>query len=116
MKHDKRQEEWKKQRKKYGGYDERVGWNLNTWILEALYTWLKLYLKYGGKRVDLSFHKFKINDKTLTEEECIRRILKDLRYCLKHLESYEHETIKKCNKHRKDAFMVLAEVFPALWW
>lgn len=116
MKNDKRRHAWKKQRKKYGGNDERITWCLGDWIVESLYTWLTMYLKFAGKVIDLSFHKFTINGKVLTEEECINRILKDLHYILLHSESTDEQIRKKCKKCRKDAFMVLAEVLPALGW
>lgn len=117
MKKDKRRKKWKKERKKYGGWDSRAGWALNSLILESLYTWLNLYVKFGGKIVDLTFHKFKINGKELTELDCIRFIQKRLKFLLLHSDIYcDEKTLKKCERYRKEAFTVLAEILPVLGW
>lgn len=36
LKNDKRQSKWKKQRAKYGGWDERATWNLNLFMTEHI--------------------------------------------------------------------------------
>lgn len=95
MKEDKRNTAWKKQRKKYGGWDERVTWNLNTFMTEQIYTWFKMYYKYADKRINLDFWKFNIDGKELTERECILRIIDDIEFWFKNNDSLNHEKKRK---------------------
>ena len=43
FKNDRRNEQWEEERKKWGGYDSRVGWCLSTYMTEQIYTWLEIY-------------------------------------------------------------------------
>lgn len=116
LKNDKRQSKWKKQRAKYGGWDERATWNLNLFMTEHIYTWLAMYYKYANKFVDLDFHKFTINGKELTQKECIFQILKDIRFFLKHGEDENMELQKKALCKIERAYRYIGIVFPSLWW
>ena len=116
MKNDKRNDTWKKQRKKYGGWDERATWNLNTFMTEQIYTWLKMYYKYAGKTINLDFHKFMIDGKELTERECILRIIDDIEYWFENNECFDQEKEKKAESKIFDAYKTIGIVFPALWW
>lgn len=112
MKEDKRNNAWKKQRKKYGGWDERVTWNLNTFMTEQIYTWFKMYYKYANNLIDLDFHKFMVDGKEFTERECVLRIIDDIEYWLLNNEEKENEADAKIF----DAYKMIGIVFPALWW
>lgn len=114
MKKDRRAKLWKKQRKKWGGYDTRVGWNLRILLLETLYTWLKIYLNDADGYIDLSHYKFEINSETLTQKECIVRMIDDLEFVLKNLDNDKvRETV---NAKVKDCFHILGECLFVLWW
>lgn len=116
LKNDKRQSKWKKQRVKYGGWDERATWNLNWFMTEHIYTWLAMYYKYANKFVDLDFNKFTIDGKELTQKECIFQILKDIRFFLKHGEDENMELQKKALCKIERAYRYIGIVFPSLWW
>ena len=62
----KQKKKFKKQRKKYG-FDERETWNINTILIEWLYSHLMMYTEKGGKVVDLEYHTFEFKGKTYTE-------------------------------------------------
>lgn len=114
MKDDKRNKRWRKERKKWGCWDERVGWNLNTFLLESLYTWLKIYYKRENKFINLECNKFNIDNIELTQKECIERMIDDLEYVLLNLDNdKEFETVKT---KIKDCFRILGECFFAMWW
>lgn len=116
MKEDKRNNAWKKQRKKYGGWDERVTWNLNAFMTEQIYTWFKMYYKFASKNVDLDFHKFMIDGKELTQRECVLQIIDDIEYWLKNNDCLEQEREKKAEAKIFNAYKMIGIVFPALWW
>lgn len=112
MKRDKRNGRWRQQRKKYGNWDERATWNLNTFLAEHTYIWFKLYYKYADRMINLDFYKFSINGKELTERECIKRVIADIRYWLKYNDRKE----KEANARILDAYKIIGIIFPVLWW
>lgn len=116
MEDDKRAENWKQEQQKYGGYVSRVTWNLDTLLIEELYTWLKMYLKFAD--VDLTFYKFKYHGKKMTEKECIKLILKKLKFVLLFDDShvFDKKEYKKLDKKRREAFELLGIVLPSIWW
>ena len=116
MKKDDRNKIWKKQRKKYGGWDSRSSWNLDALIIESLYTWLSIYLKEASRFVNLSFYTFDIDGKTLTQEQCIRAVLKKLKYLLLNSNSMDKEIEEKKSRYRQWVFKVLGIILPYLWW
>ena len=116
MKKDDRNKIWKKQRKKYGGWDSRSSWNLDALIIETLYTWLSIYLKEASRIVNLSFYTFDIDGKTLTQEQCIRAVLKKLKYLLLNSNSMDKEIEEKKSRYRQWVFKVLGIILPYLWW
>lgn len=116
MKGDKRNDIWKKQRKKYGGWDERVSWNLNTFMTEQIYTWLKIYYKFASKMVNLDFYKFMIDGKELTQRECILQIIDDMKYWLKNNDCLIQKKEEEAAAKISNAYKMIGIVFPTLWW
>lgn len=103
-----------KRTKEMGRGDERVGWNLDTFLLESLYTWLKIYYKRANKAIKLECYKFNIDNMELTQKECIERMIDDLEYVLLNLDNdKEFETVKI---KTKDCFRILGECLFAMWW
>lgn len=111
----KQKKKFKKQRKKYG-FDERETWNINTILIEWLYSHLMMYTEKGGKVVDLEYHTFEFKGRTYTELEAIEFIKEK---CCRYL-SYEltddDVTYDEINAEMTEALHLLAEIFPALWW
>ena len=70
--YDKRQGEWKKQRKKYG-FDERQTWNLSTTMIELLYERVMMFKEVSF--VDLDLHKIIIDNEERSQSEWINIII-----------------------------------------
>lgn len=70
---DKRVKKWAEQREEYG-FDERETWAMDEafaqWLAERLILFKKVNI------IDLEYHKFDIGGETLTQEECIDRMIK----------------------------------------
>lgn len=116
MTNDKRNKKWKKQRKKYGGWDERTTWDLNTFMTEQIYTWFKIYYKFASKKVNLDFHKFMIDGEELTQRECILQIIDDMKYWLKNNDCLIQKKEEEAAVKISNAYKMIGIVFPALWW
>ena len=76
---DKRQPQWAKERAEYG-FDEREIWNLDF----SFYCWLYKRLKMYTERaiVNLETHTFKYKGETLTQKQCIDKMLEGLEIVL----------------------------------
>lgn len=122
MSNDDRLPVWVSQQSNMGMWDERVSWNLDTFMLEQLYTWLKIYFDKADKFINLEFYKFDISldgGKTVenkTEREWILKAIELLENALlnyntldKKKETFGHECAKK-------AFTIIGELLPSLWW
>lgn len=122
MKKDKRADKWKKERKKCGGWDERSSWNLNTFMVEQIYTWLKIYMDHADGFVDLSFYKFNIDGKQLTERECILRVISDIEFWFSNNDADEKEfaiykeLAMQAQTKIEEAFKILGIIMSVLWW
>ena len=96
--------------------------SLDMTILAYLYEHLVMYKEVAGEIVNLSYHKFTINDEILTEEQCINRMLDDIRVILSiddsdyiSVEDFEKKD-KIMTEKKNDLFDVLKECFWTLWW
>lgn len=116
MSGDKRAKKWKSERKKFGGYDSRVTWNLNTFMTEQIYTWLKMYFDRADGYVDLNFHKFQINGGEMSEREAVLLAISDMEYYLCNSEVLEQSIENECARKIAEAFYIIGIIFPALWW
>ena len=96
--------------------------SLDMTILAYLYEHLVMYKEAASEIVDLNHYKFSINGDILTEEQCIDRMLDDIRVILSIDDSdyMSGEDFKKKDKiiteKKNDLFDVLKECFRALWW
>lgn len=70
---------WKNQRDTFG-FDEREVWGLDLTFLLWLYERLRMYDEKNY--VDTSFHKFEHRGKTLTFQQCINKMLQNLKVVL----------------------------------
>lgn len=111
-----REERFNAQRAESGGYDERVTWSLNTYMTEQIYTWLKMYLEYGGGFVDLTFHKFDIDGTEMCEKEVIEEVIRCLEFYLTNWDSFDKELEEKSMELAKRGYKLLGIVLPSLWW
>lgn len=115
---DKRYKLFKKQRAKYGRWDETCTWALNTFIAESLYTWLNLYVESAC--VDLDFYDFEIEfdgiNTIKTEREWIMEALSLIKEYLLTVDSFDPPAEKFGHKCMEKALIIIGKIFPALWW
>ena len=110
--------ERKKQRLECG-YDDRITYNLDEWMIEQLYTWLYMYLEASHETIDLDYYKFDFEGMRLTEFEAIVYILdsfKNWLLCIDDLDKFCTEEEDAAVKQVQKAFILLGMIWPALWW
>lgn len=101
------------------GYDYRITYNLDSWMVEQLYTWLYMYLEACHDFIDLEYYKFNFDGLQLTELEAIVYILdafEDYLFCLHDMDKFETEVHWAAEKKVKKAFALLGEIWLSLWW
>lgn len=91
---DERQEDWKEERQVYG-FDERETWSLDTTFFYWLYERLMKYNETGGRFIDTSYHKFNLNGKEMTQQQCMDRMTE---LCKKYFKLDEAKDFKEENK------------------
>jgi hypothetical protein len=107
---DSREKDWEEERRIYG-FDQRDTWNLNYTMYELLYERLKMYDEVNI--VDTSFYKFEYKGKTLTQQECIDRILECLEPILDGTyDSWDEEYAELSH----EAMELYTLCHMALWW
>lgn len=107
------------QRRKCGGYDNRVTYNLDSWMIEQIYTWLNMYLEASYGTIDLEYHKFNIDDMILTELEAIVYIIDSFEWwlvCVDDIDTYATDEEIAAQKQVEKAFTALGIIWPTLWW
>ena len=101
------------------GYDYRITYNLDSWIIEQLYTWLNMYLEASFGTIDLEYHKFNIDGMVLNELEAIVYIMDSFEWylkCIDNTDKYCTEEEIAAQKQVEKAFVALSVTWPALWW
>jgi hypothetical protein len=122
MNNDHRMPMWISVQSETGMWDERVSWGLDTFMLEQIYTWLKIYLEHADGFVDLSFYKFDISfdgGKTVenkTEREWILQSIDLIKEYLLSVDTFDLEKEHRGQECAKKAFIILGEILPTLWW
>ena len=108
---DTRQKTWYNERRKYG-FDSRETWNLNSVFYIWLYEHLMMYKEKASKIVDLEFYKFEYKGETLTQIECIDRMIEGCKLYIQDSEPYDKEIQEKI----KSVVEIWAMVLPYMWW
>ena len=108
---DARQKTWYNERRKYG-FDSRETWNLNSVFYIWLYEHLMMYKEKASKIVDLEFYKFEYKGETLTQIECIDRMIEGCKLYIQDSETEDKEVQEKI----KSVAEIWALVLPAMWW
>ena len=101
------------------GYDYRVTYNLDSWIIEQLYTWLNMYLEASHNTIDLEYYKFNIDGMELTELEAIVYIIDNFEQWLVYVDNIDKHTSDEdfaAQEQVKKALCALSVVWPVLWW
>lgn len=101
------------------GYDYRITYNLDSWIIEQLYTWLNMYLEASYDIIDLEYYKFNIDGMQLTELEAIVYIMDSFEqwlHCTDDVDKYTADEVFAANEQVKKAFAALGQIIFCLWW
>lgn len=105
---DSRLKDWKKQQNTYG-FDERETWSLDATFIYWLYERVKMFNEVNI--VDTEFHKFNINGKELTQQQCINRIIE---LCKTYFKKGINEDIAfECVEETLDIWKAI--IFQ-MWW
>lgn len=113
LKGDKREKEWRKQRRKYG-FDERETWNLNWRFYAWSYERLKMFKKITN--INLDFYKFDYKGKTYTQKQMINKMIKRLEYILDFNNEKQSDFEQKFQKYSKEITEIWSLIIPAMWW
>ena len=100
-----------KERRKYG-FDSRETWSLDSTFYIWLYERLMMFKEKASKVVDLTFHKFEYKGETLTQIECIDRMIEGCKLFIEDPDTQDEEKRKKINS----VCEIWAIVIPAMWW
>lgn len=117
----------------YHDFDERDTFNMDYTLAAWLYECLRYFQERVSKIINLDFHKFYIDNETLTQSQCIERMIEDCKTILLMEEFTDEEydemlndSEKLMSKYQKrekqadaakdDLFKVLSNVHWAMWW
>ena len=107
---DKREKDWKEERKIHG-FDSRDTWGLNYTLALLIYPRLKMYDEVNI--IDTNFHKFTFKDNEYTFQECIDKVLRGLEI---FLTKDDFEMIDEEIEEIQDTIKLLGEIWWDLWW
>ena len=100
-------------------FDERETYSFDYTMIAWLYEHLKFFQEEASKVINFDFHTFTIDEETLTQAECIDRMIKDCEFYLKFgdkIYGLSKDEEKKIDKAVNDLFKVLSIVFWSMWW
>lgn len=107
----------------YPDFDERDTYCMDYTLVAWLYERLR-YFRDDNTCVDLSYHRFDIDGETLTQIQCIDRMIEDCKVILLYDRGSGFDSCQEENEYFKsvvtpaknDLFKVLSKVFWAMWW
>ena len=100
-------------------FDEREAYSFDYTIIAWLYEHLKYFQEEASKVINFDFHTFTIDEETLTEMECIDRMVKDCEIYFKfgdNIFRFSEDEKEKIKNAVNDLFKVLSISFWCLWW
>lgn len=97
----------------YHDFDDRDTFNMDCTLVAWLYECMRFF--QDETCVDLSYHRFDIDDEELTQIQCIDRMIEDCKVILLSDGTYDDE-FDKINAAKDDLFKVLSKVYWAMWW
>ena len=106
-----REKIWYQERRKYG-FDSRETWCLCSSFYIWLYERLMMYKEKASPIVNLEFHKFEYKGETLTQIECIDRMIEGCKLYIQDSEPEDEEIREKI----KSVAEIWAMVLPYMWW
>ena len=117
MAEDGRAKKWQKERDEYG-FDSRETWNLDSTMIEWIYTRFKMYKEVCNVDLDVEYIKFPYTDaegiRDLSQADAIDLILDR---CEKYIKADFQEAKDMYSELFDDNFWKLfGELLPAMWW
>jgi len=109
---DPRQEEWAEDRKVYG-FDERETWSLDFSLALWFYERLSMYNEITEDKIVKTYHTFEYKGETLTQQDCIDRMLDNLKY---YLTENEYDNAELYWAKAEEIYELLALCHNVLWW
>ena len=106
-----REKVWYQERRKYG-FDSRETWSLDSAFYIWLYERLMMYKERASEIVDLTYHTFEYKGETLTQIECIDRMIEGCKLYIQESKPDDKEIQEKI----KSVCEIWALVIPAMWW
>lgn len=103
---DKRDNQWKKERKKYG-FDERETWSMNFTMITLLYERLKMYDEVNIVNTD--YHKITIDEIERTQQWWMDELVQ---LCELYFECDEFD----CDKYSEKIWGIWSVLSPYMWW
>lgn len=98
-------------------FDERETFSMDATLVAWLYERLRYFQDEASKIVNLSYHKFEIDGRNLSQIECIDRMVEDCKIILLGDKWFSDEDEwNKINAAKDDLFKVLSKVFWVMWW
>lgn len=99
----------------YHDFDERDTYSMDYTLAAWLYECLRYFQERASKVINLDFHKFDIDNETLTQSQCIERMIEDCKVILLNDKAFSSE-FDKVDAAKDDLFKVLSKVYWAMWW
>lgn len=94
----------------YHDFDERDTYSMDYTLAAWLYECLRYFQERASKVINLDFHKFDIDNETLTQSQCIKRMIEDCKVILLNDKAYGSE-FDKVDAAKDDLFKVLSKVY-----
>lgn len=102
---------------KYPPFDIRDTFSLDFTFVAWLYERLRYFQDSASKVVDFDFHEFEIDGETLTQQQCIDRMVEDCKVLLNgDFFIPAAKEFEKLDAAKDDLFNVFKTVFWAMWW
>lgn len=110
---DDRQDKWRKEREECG-FDSRETWSMPCSFLCWLYERLRMYSEVNI--VDMTYHKFKIGDEELTQQECLDKMLEIIRGLLIEPKDGGYLSFEEEDRLWNALLPIFSESIRAFWW
>ena len=97
-------------------FDPRDTYSLKTTFVAWLYERLRYFQDEASKVVDFSYYTFDIGGETLTQRQCIDRMVEDCKIILETDTILMDDEFDRIDAIKDDLFDIFKKVFWAMWW
>lgn len=103
----------------YVGFDSRDTYNLDYTLVCWLYERLRYFQDEASKVINFEYHTFEVDGESLTQRQCIDRMVKDCETIILYQEyaaSADDQEWIKVQAAKDDLFKVLGIAYWSMWW